>query len=65
MHEHMTVPDPPSHPYLPLLRGDHEFQKGHLLSPGIDLREVIESGGQWAVGPLDVLPLLHQMLEHL
>lgn len=61
----MTVSDPPSLPYLPLLRGDHELQKGHLLSPGIDLREVIESGGQRPVGPLDVLPLLHQVLEHL
>ena len=61
----MTALDPPWHPYLPFFGGDHKLQKGHLFSPGVDLREVVESGSQWPAGPLDVLPLLHEVLKHL
>ena len=51
--------------YLPLLGGDKKFQQGLLIPRGVDLRQVIESGGQGPEDPLDVLPLLHQVLEHL
>lgn len=39
-------------------------EKGHVLSPAVDLCEVIESGGQWPTIPLDVLRLLRQVLGH-
>lgn len=51
--------------YLSLLGGYNELKEGLILSPGVNLCDIIQHSGQGAKGPEVLLPLLHKVLKHL
>lgn len=45
--------------------GHNELQHGRVVSPGVDLCQVVQMGAQRAQTPLDHTPFVDQVLKHL